>query len=101
MRRIRKLSGSNTQDPLIASDYAWDDWRDFWINLSTKIHDIKAEYVGEEIQLMPAKAFPVKWRGSQLDMYWEKRPYYVVDLSIGAPISMLGRESGLTKNFSI
>ncbi len=83
MRRIRRLSGSNTQDPLIGSDFSWDDWRGFWIKLSNKVYDIRAEYIGEEIQLLPTKTFPIQWKGSKVDLYWEKRPFYVVDLFVG------------------
>ena len=83
MRRIRRLSGSNPQDPLIGSDFTWDDWRGFWNKLSNKAYDLKAEYVGEEIRLMPARVFPVEWEGSYMNMYWEKRPFYVVDFHIG------------------
>jgi hypothetical protein len=100
MRRIRKLSGSNTQDPLIGSDYSYDDWRGFWINLSNKVHPtIKVEYVGEEIQLMPAKVFQPVWKGSQMDMYWEKRPYYVVDFSIGGSYIYARQRIWIDKEF--
>lgn len=86
MRRIRRLSGSNTQDPVVGSDYSWDDWRGFWVNLSNKVFDLKAEFVGEEIRLLPAKAFPATWRGSKVDLYWEKRPFYVVDFFAGGHV---------------
>jgi len=87
MRRIRRLSGSNTQDPLMGSDYTWDDWRGFWVKLSNKAYEMKAEYVGEEIQLVPHATTMAKWVGSQPHMYWSKRPCYVVDFYVGGKYS--------------
>jgi len=87
MRRIRRLSGTNTQDPLMGSDYTWDDWRGFWIKLHDEAYDLKAEYIGEEIQLVPAFTTTAKWVGSQPHMYWSKRPGYVVDFSVGGKYS--------------
>ncbi len=34
MRRIRRMSGRDTQDPLFGSDLAWDDYNYFWQKLS-------------------------------------------------------------------
>jgi hypothetical protein len=35
MRRIRRMSGRDTQDPLFGSDLPWDDYNTFWQKLST------------------------------------------------------------------
>ena len=35
MRRIRRMSGRDTQDPLFGSDLVWDDYNTFWQKLST------------------------------------------------------------------
>lgn len=35
MRRIRKMSGRDTQDPLFGSDLLWDDYNMFWQKLSS------------------------------------------------------------------
>lgn len=34
MRRIRRMSGRDTQDPLFGSDLLWDDYNSFWQKLS-------------------------------------------------------------------
>ena len=34
MRRIRRMSGRDTQDPLFGSDLVWDDYNQFWQKLS-------------------------------------------------------------------
>lgn len=35
MRRIRRMSGRDTQDPLFGSDLVWDDYNCYWQKLST------------------------------------------------------------------
>ena len=35
MRRIRRMSGRDTQDPLFGADLVWDDYNMFWQKLST------------------------------------------------------------------
>lgn len=35
MRRIRRMSGRDTQDPIFGSDMLWDDYNIFWKKLST------------------------------------------------------------------
>jgi hypothetical protein len=42
MRRIRRLSGRDTQDPLFGSDLLWDDYNIYWQKPSTK--DFPNEY---------------------------------------------------------
>lgn len=36
MRRVRRMSGRDTQDPLFGSDLLWDDYKTFWQKLSAK-----------------------------------------------------------------
>jgi len=48
MRRIRRMSGRDTQDPLFGSDLVWDDYNCHWQKLSTT--DFPNEY-----QLLPAR----------------------------------------------
>jgi hypothetical protein len=42
MRRTRRMSGRDTQDPLFGSDLVWDDYNVYWQKLSTK--DFPCEY---------------------------------------------------------
>jgi len=42
MRRIRRMSGRDTQDPLFGSDLLWDDYNIFWQKLSST--DFPCEY---------------------------------------------------------
>jgi len=85
MRRIRRLAGSNTQDPLVSSDATWEDWKGFWSKLSAH----PAEYVllGEAVVLCPSfNPAPVKYmadtRGGVCQRYWwERRPVWVVKIT--------------------
>jgi len=48
MRRIRRMSGRDTQDPLFGSDLVWDDYNVFWQKLSST--DFPNDY-----NLLPAR----------------------------------------------
>lgn len=37
MRRVRRMSGSDTQDPLFGSDLVWDDYNGYWQKVSPTI----------------------------------------------------------------
>ncbi|HPD60713.1 MAG TPA: DUF1329 domain-containing protein, partial [Thermodesulfobacteriota bacterium] len=55
MRRIRRMSGRDTQDPLFGSDLVWDDYNTFWQKLSTK--DFPFEYKAAPVQEMLLPTF--------------------------------------------
>jgi len=48
MRRIRRMSGRDTQDPIFGSDMIWDDYNIFWKKLSTS--DFPDDY-----RMLPSK----------------------------------------------
>ncbi len=88
MRRIRRLAGSNTQDPLVGSDLTWEDWKLFWSKIS--IHPAKYELLGETIILSTSwnpkpTEFGGKW-GGWYHKYWvERRPVWVVRITYEEP----------------
>lgn len=83
MRRIRRLAGSNTQDPLVGSDATWEDWKGHWSKLSN--HPASYEVLGEVIALCPSfNPMPIKYMekyGGWCQRYWwERRPVWVVKI---------------------
>ena len=85
LRRIRVLSGSDTQDPLFGSDCTWDDWRSYWQKCSDKIWPIKLKYLGETVALVPVKGMGYQMEdGNKLMAYWEKRPCWIIEITTGS-----------------
>ncbi len=81
LRRIRRLSGSDTQDPILGTDLTWEDWKAWWQKISQTIWPSKAVTLRAEEILIP-----VIWdRRFQYDeknfitTYWERRPSWVID----------------------
>jgi hypothetical protein len=84
MRRIRRLSGSNTQDPLVGSDASWEDWKGYWSKLS--VHPAEYQLLGKAIVLCPSfNPRPIKYQakyGGWCQQYWwERRPVWVVKIT--------------------
>lgn len=55
MRRIRRLSGRDTQDPLFGCDLVWDDYNFYWQKLSTTEFPNEYIFIGEGEQLAPTQ----------------------------------------------
>ena len=53
MRRIRRMSGRDTQDPLFGSDLLWDDYNVFWQKLSTTDFPCKYTMLPSREMLLP------------------------------------------------
>ncbi len=84
LRRIRRLSGSNTQDPLVGSDLSWEDWKGFWSKLS--VHPAEYTLLGEAIVLCPSFnpkpiRYSAKYGGWCQRYWWERRPVWVVKIT--------------------
>ncbi len=93
MRRIRRLAGTNTQDPLVGSDISWEDWKGYWSKLS--IHPAKYELLGEAIVLCPSiNPKPIKYEekygGFNQRYLWERRPVWVVKIHHQEPTYIYG-----------
>jgi len=81
MRRVRRLAGSNTQDPLVGSDLSWEDWKGFWSKLA--VHPAEYELLDEAVVLCPSfNPKPIKYRakygGWSQRYWWERRPVWIV-----------------------
>ena len=98
LRRVRVMSGSDTQDPLVGSDYTWDDWRGYWQKCSGKVWPTKLKYLGEAVILAPVRGLDYKLKGSKLCTYWEKRPCWKLEILTGGDyiyakrIAYIGKE---------
>ncbi len=82
LRRVRKLSGADTQDPIIGSDISWEDWKGWWQKLSPKIWpmeyrlvDMNAEFLSGLKWDQPYWMKEVKFRNN----YWSRQPFWVID----------------------
>jgi len=94
MRRIRRLAGSNTQDPLVGTDISWEDWKGFWSK--TSVHPAEYEVVAEDIVLCPSFNFkPIKYEekhGGWNQSYWmERRPVWIVKIKYKEPNYLYGQ----------
>ncbi len=84
IRRIRRLAGSNTQDPLLGSDVTWEDWKGYWSKMA--VHPAEYELLGEAIVLCPSfNPRPIKYEqkyGGWCQRYWwERRPVWIVKIA--------------------
>ncbi len=87
IRRIRRLAGSNTQDPLVGSDLLWEDWKGYWSKISD--HPATYELLGEAVVLCPSFnpkpiRYESKYGGWCQRYWWEKRPVWVVRIQYTA-----------------
>jgi hypothetical protein len=88
LRRIRKMSATDTQDPIMGSDMIYDDNSGFTQKLSPTRYPYKYEVLEEREYLCPAYT----WDGSEYvtspsqglefrNLKFERRPVYVVKLT--------------------
>ena len=86
MRRIRKMSTTDTQDAVAGQDAIYDDNQGFAQKLSPKIYPYKYELIGEREYLVPFATTEapgyLSSQGLELRNYeFERRPTYVVKLT--------------------
>ena len=86
LRRIRKMSTTDTQDPIFGQDVIYDDTEGFQQKLSPTRYPYKFAVVDEREFLLPA----CSWDGSEYissegvefrNMKFERRPTYVVQMT--------------------
>lgn len=86
LRRIRRMSASDTQDPAVGQDMIYEDWQGFNQKLTPKRYPYKYEVIGEGEFLVP-----ISWDGSTYmstkeghilkNVQMERRPLWVVQLT--------------------
>jgi len=86
LRRIRKMSTTDTQDPVAGQDIIYEDKEGFSQKLSPKRYPYKFEVISEREYLIPAAS----WTGSEYinsknyeyhNLEFERRPMYVLKLT--------------------
>jgi hypothetical protein len=88
MRRIRKMSATDSQDPIGGTDAIYDDSEGFFHKLSPTIYPYKFEVIAEREYLVPAPSIdgaeyimsPAKGLGVG-NVRMERRPVIVVELT--------------------
>lgn len=92
LRRVRRLSGRDTQDPIAGTDLTWDDYLAFYQQVSPD--NVEVKLVGEGELLHPsAYTKPLEGGGykrnvsdfDQNDMTvtfkkWQRRPVWIIDV---------------------
>ncbi len=80
LRRIRRLAGTDTMDPIIGTDISWEDWRGWWQNIITWPTEFKI--VGEGLVLLPSMPHKFFYRVDEKGKFhgdWELRPCYILE----------------------
>jgi uncharacterized protein DUF1329 len=98
MRRIKRMSGRDTQDPLFGADLVWDDYNCFWQKLSTTDFPNEYKIITKTEMLLPtfvdynwpedrASAGYTEYRvddsGDQVYLHfgsWQRRPVTVLEV---------------------
>jgi len=103
MRRIRRLSGRDTQDPLFGSDLTWDDYNIFWQKLSATDFPNEYKIIRKTEMLLPTfidynwpddrasagyTAYNVDESGDQVYLNfgsWQRRPVTILEVKSKDP----------------
>ena len=98
MRRIRRLSGRDTQDPLFGSDLTWDDYNIFWQKLSNTDFPNEYKIIKKTEMLLPTfidynwpddrasagyKDYRIDETGDQIYLHygsWQRRPVTILEV---------------------
>lgn len=85
MRRVRKMTSSDTQDPIMGMDQIYDDNEGWMQKLSPTRYPYKFEVVEEREFLVPAPTLDgaeyISKKGEFRNLKFERRPLYVVKLT--------------------
>jgi hypothetical protein len=84
LRRIRRLSGTDTQDPIIGTDISWDDWLGTWQKMEVWAPDPERFKVTDTEALLPMKMPNTKVRTDdkgRLVGYFEIRPVWLLEIT--------------------
>lgn len=109
MRRIRRLSGRDTQDPLFGSDLVWDDYNIFWQKISATEFPNEYRLLGEREMLLPTfidydwpddrttagyTDYKVDESGDQVYLHygsWQRRPVWTLEVISKDPSYLYSR----------
>jgi hypothetical protein len=83
LRRIRRLAGTDTQDPIIGTDISWDDWRVCWQKMEVWAPNPDDFKVTKTEALLPLKMPDRKVRvddKGRLSGYFEIRPVWILEI---------------------
>ena len=82
LRRVRTLSGADTQDPIIGTDILWEDWKAWWQKLSTKIWPIEYKMIEEHREMLNPFYSPHRPKVVDDIVYndWQRRPCWVAEV---------------------
>jgi hypothetical protein len=100
LRRIRRLTGADVQDPLLGSDYCIDDYSGWTQRVNPKVMSFK--FLGEREILFPSyhvedKPFPItpeeylKDKGGALQVPWCKIRVYILEVDMHDPTYMYSK----------
>ena len=83
LKRLRVLSGSDAQDPILGAEFCWDQWAVEWQKQpSKKLFPNEYKILGQRVILQPI--YPtspsLKIEGEQFITKWEKRPVWVLEI---------------------
>ncbi len=86
LRRIRKLTSTDTQDPAIGQDIIFEDWQGFAQKHSKARYPYKYEVIGEQEFLVPMTTTGAPYVSSKdgytlKNLQFERRPCVVVQLT--------------------
>ena len=85
LKRIRVMSGSDAQDPIVGSELTWDSWALDWQKQPTRDKNLfpnEYKILGEKIILQPILPVRPSLRieGEQFYTKWEKRPVWILEI---------------------
>ena len=98
MRRIRRLSGRDTQDPLFGSDLVWDDYNIFWQKVSSTEFPNEYKIIKKTEMLLPTfvdynwpddrqsagyTGYKIDESGDQMFVHfgsWQRRPVTILEI---------------------
>jgi hypothetical protein len=80
LRRTRRLSGADTQDPILGSELTWEDWKVWWQKISQEIWPSECKILREEEFLTPLR-WDTRFKAEDgiISAYFERRPSWVMD----------------------
>ena len=84
MKRIRVLSGSDSQDPMVGAELIWDMWRADWQKQPSKtLFPNEYKILDKKIMLLPAYHYSpaLEIQGEAFITSWEKRPVWVFEIT--------------------
>lgn len=85
IRRVRRLSGTDSQDPIVGTDMSWEDWGYWWQKLSKDIWPkLDMKIVGEGVVLGNIRRnLSYLWNDEKGHgtMFMEKRPVWILEVT--------------------